>query len=189
MARITTIEVHCPHCGKKLSTLAKGKRVYIGSKAYGLALRRCRRCKKLYRQFDMEEAALTLTESSRVKWYLSSQRFLVAIIIAACFYVTFVYMSTEELGETLLAALMSTVAVLGCMGGLGLITWPLRQWNKNRVLRCSRETLMQDDEYLLCTLGLNPAVLHGPSADQAKQLIADRRERMEKAFQRDELPL
>ncbi len=189
MARITTIEVHCPNCGKKVPTMARGPRVYIGSKAYGVSLRRCRRCGRLYKQFEMEEAALTLTEKSRVRWYLSSQRFLVAIIIVAVFYIVFVYTASDDVARAVVATLQSAIAVLGCLGGLGLLTWPLRQWNMKRVLRRSREMLLQNDEYLLCFLGYQPAALKGPDGETVRERLTVIRGKLQECFQKDELPV
>lgn len=47
---IKTLEYHCPHCNRKLSSVPQNDYCAIGGQYYGEPIETCRKCKKNYRR-------------------------------------------------------------------------------------------------------------------------------------------
>ncbi len=159
MATVKTVEYHCPHCGKKVSSLPKGKYVSMGLKrgAFGNALVNCKKCKKPYRQPFVKEAALFLTKADRVPLLLCSTRLLVALCICACLMISIAFMS-EEILAVLISIALSVVGIFIIMLVPGFFTRTYRQRKKDAIVQASRERLLNNDAYLLALINTSSLV-------------------------------
>ena len=132
---IKTIGLRCPHCRKKISSFPTNDYCVIKDKWYGNPNQVCRKCKKTYRQFWVEEAASALTLKEQVPFWLTSTRTLVLFILLAVIALVCTY------GFGLLFII--PVYLLTC-----LFSRKYRQTHKNKVLAGSRNRL-KDKGYFL----------------------------------------
>lgn len=132
---IKTIELRCPHCGEKISSVPTNDYCAIKGKQYGNPNQICRKCKKTYQQLWVEEAASALTLKELVPFWLTSTRIIVLFTLLAVFALVCTY------GFGLLFII--PVYLLTC-----LFSRKYRQTHKNKVLADSRNRL-KDTEYFL----------------------------------------
>ncbi len=151
-----TLEYHCPHCNRKLSSVPQNDYCAIGGQYYGEPMETCRKCKKNYRRPIVTEAAQSLTLRQQVPFWLTGVRTLVTFIILAVFSVVFGMLVESLLGLLLIAG----AYLLLCAG-----TRKHRQAHKNQVLQASRKR-MQEPAYFsrylaqaIGTTGLAPEKL------------------------------
>lgn len=143
-------ELHCPHCGKKLSSSPQNDYCAIHGQPYGNPNETCPKCKKGYRNIFVIEAADELTLSEKGSFWITSTRTLVAFIIAAVF--GFMLLTLE--------LWMPLVLILALYPLLCALTRNYRQAHKNQVLAASRERLKNPQyfiRYLMQTAGLKNA--------------------------------
>lgn len=135
MATIKTVEFHCPHCNKKVSSIPRNDYCGIKGRLYGAPYETCRKCKKTYRHPFAEEAASALTLTEKVPFWITSTRFMVFIIIVA------VFLGVVTYGIGALA--VAPVYLAACA-----LTRNYRQEHKNKLLRQSRERLKEPEYFV-----------------------------------------
>lgn len=131
MATIKTVEYRCPHCNKKLSSTPRNDYFAIKGKLYGEPFETCKKCKKIYEAPFTIEPASKITLQDKVPFWITSVRFMVALIILA--------VCTFGVGLiVLIPAYLLTCA----------FSRNYRQQHKDRLLTHSRERL-KDPEYFV----------------------------------------
>ncbi len=183
-----TPDSRCSRCHARLPAAARGARVRMGNTLCGQALWPCRRCGTLYRQAQVEEAALHLQEKTRVKWFLLSPGLLAALALPA--FIPFLIVSA--VAGAVNSPLASFYGLLGSAIFVGMVillvsvcTFPWRLWRQKRVLQASRMRLLQDDEYLMELLPPVSGRQHSMELEIALHIA---KARLKKCFDEDLLP-